>query len=50
MSKKTSEKKKKKYADHPAIAVANKLRRVKKQARLYPNSPKAQEDLARLSK
>lgn len=46
--KTTSATKKAKYAAHPAIARANKLRKVKKQARLYPQDLQAKADLQRL--
>ena len=48
MSKKTtSANKKAKYAAHPAIAKANKLKRIKRQIKKQPNDLQAQEALKR---
>ena len=43
----TSENKKKKYAAHPAIAKANKIKRILKQIKKQPKDLQAKEALKR---
>lgn len=47
MSKKTSKRKQEKYGSHPAIARANKVRKLKKQIKKQPNDLQAQKALQR---
>lgn len=45
--KTTSKRKQEKYGAHPAIAKANKVRKLKKQIKKQPNDLQAQEALKR---